>query len=150
MERCIDLLGRLWELLARRIDSYLMAAALAIAGIGMITLFSAVGPERAARDEPGAVSLAFALVLMWIVANIPPQQLARVAVPLYVVGVLLLVGVALVRHGGQRLAALAQPRRRALPAVGADEDRAAADARVVFPETRDGRVGCDDFVVARC
>ena len=32
---------------------------------------------------------------MWIVANIPPQTLARVAVPLYVLGVLLLIGVAL-------------------------------------------------------
>ena len=42
-----------------------------------------------------ALSLAFALALMWVVANIPPQTLARAAVPLYVVAVALLVGVAL-------------------------------------------------------
>ena len=40
------------------------------------------------------------------------------------------------RDGGQRLAPLAQPRHRALPAFGADEDRAATDARVVLPEAR--------------
>ncbi len=42
-----------------------------------------------------ATSLAFALVLMWVVANIPPQTIARAAVPLYALGVVLLVGVAL-------------------------------------------------------
>ena len=73
---------------------------------------------------------------MWIVANIPPQTLARAAVPLYVLGVLLLIGVALVRRRRQRLAALAQPGLRAHPAVRAHEDRAAADARVVLPEIR--------------
>jgi len=33
-------------------------------------------------------------VLMWLVANVSPQQLARIALPLYAVSVLLLVGVA--------------------------------------------------------
>ena len=41
-----------------------------------------------------------------------------------------------VRRHGQRLAALAQPRLRAHPALRAHEDRAAADARVVLPEIR--------------
>src|SRR5204862_5429554 len=36
-----------------------------------------------------------ALVLMWLVVAMPPPTLARVAVPLYVVAVLLRVGVAL-------------------------------------------------------
>jgi rod shape determining protein RodA len=40
-------------------------------------------------------NLALALVVMWIVANIPPQTIARAAVPLYALGVVLLVGVAL-------------------------------------------------------
>ena len=40
-------------------------------------------------------SLAFALVLMWIVANIPPQTIARAAVPLYALGIVLLAAVAL-------------------------------------------------------
>ena len=74
------------QLLTRRIDSFLLAAALAIAGVGLITLFSA-SDQSVARVTSQALSLGFALVLMWIVANIPPQTLARAAVPLYVVGV---------------------------------------------------------------
>ena len=83
----------LWELLCRRVDSYLMSAALAIVGIGLVTLFSA-SDQSVARVTSQAGSLGFALVLMWIVANIPPQQLARAAVPLYVLSVLLLCAVA--------------------------------------------------------
>jgi rod shape determining protein RodA len=86
-------LARAWELLARRVDSYLLSAALAIAGIGLVTLFSA-SDQSVARVTSQAGSLGFALVLMWIVANISPQQLARAAVPLYVLSVLLLCAVA--------------------------------------------------------
>lgn len=93
MQKVFAVAGRLWELLARNVDSYLMAAALAIAGIGMITLFSA-SEQSVQRVTSQALSLAFALLLMWIVANVSPQQLARAALPLYAVGVLLLVGVA--------------------------------------------------------
>jgi len=87
------LLARLWELLARPVDSYLMSAALAIVGIGLVTLFSA-SDQSVARVTSQAASLGFALVLMWIVANVPPQQLARAALPLYALAVLLLVAVA--------------------------------------------------------
>jgi rod shape determining protein RodA len=41
------------------------------------------------------MSLSFAIVLMWTFANIAPQTLARVAVPLYIVAVAMLVGVAM-------------------------------------------------------
>jgi hypothetical protein len=77
-------LAQLWDVLTRRIDSFLLGIALSIAGLGLITLFSA-SDQSMARLSSQAASLAFALVLMWIVANIPPQQLARAAVPLYVV-----------------------------------------------------------------
>jgi rod shape determining protein RodA len=80
-------IGRVWELVVRRVDSYLLSAALATAGIGLVTLFSATD-QSVARVTSQAASLCFALVLMWIVANIPPQQLARkAAVPLYAVTV---------------------------------------------------------------
>ena len=84
----------MWEVLTRRIDKFLFGCALALVGVGLVTLFSAAD-QSAARVTTQVLSLGFALVLMWIVANIPPQTLARVAVPLYVVGVLLLIGVAL-------------------------------------------------------
>jgi rod shape determining protein RodA len=93
MEKFLAVLGKMWEILTRRVDSYLMSAALAIVGIGLITLFSA-SDQNLVRVTSQAVSLLFALVLMWIVANIAPQKLARAAVPLYVAAVLLLVAVA--------------------------------------------------------
>jgi rod shape determining protein RodA len=88
----VQVLARLWEVLTRRVDSFLFGVALTIAGVGLITLFSATD-QSISRLSSQAISLAFALALMWIVANIPPQTIARAAVPLYAVGVVLLVGV---------------------------------------------------------
>ena len=85
---------RAWDVLTRRIDTMLFACALAIVGVGLVTLFSAAD-QSIARVTSQAMSLSFAVVLMWIFANIAPQTLARAAVPLYVVAVLMLVGVAL-------------------------------------------------------
>jgi len=90
----VNFLAKAWEILTRRIDSFLLAMALAIVGVGLVTLFSATD-QSFARVSNQATSLAFSLVLMWIVANLPPQTLARVAVPLYVAGVVMLIGVAL-------------------------------------------------------
>jgi len=87
-------LARLWEAVTRRIDSFLFSVAMAIVGVGLITLYSAID-QSVARIDSQLVSLGLALVLMWLVANIPPQTLARAALPLYVVGVLLLIAVAL-------------------------------------------------------
>src|SRR5215469_11174046 len=94
MQRVLTLAGQMGELLSRRIDSFLMAGALAIVGVGLVTLFSAAD-QNLSRVMSQAGSLALALVLMWLVANVAPQQLARAAVPLYVASVLLLVAVAI-------------------------------------------------------
>src|SRR5947207_36984 len=94
MGKFFALVATIWEVLARRVDSYLMAAALAIVGIGLITLFSA-SDQNISRVTSQVMSLGFALLLMWVVANIQPRQLARAALPLYIMGVLLLVAVAL-------------------------------------------------------
>ena len=85
---------RAWEVLTRRIDSMLFACALSIVGVGLVTLFSAAD-QSIARVTSQALSLSFAVVLMWIFANIAPQTLARAAVPLYTVAVDMLIGVAL-------------------------------------------------------
>ena len=89
-----NVLGRLWEVLTSKVDSFLFGIAIAIAGVGLITLFSAT-EQSAARVMSQATSLAFALVLMWLVANIPPQTVARAAVPLYLIAVIMLIGVAM-------------------------------------------------------
>jgi rod shape determining protein RodA len=85
---------RAFEVLTRRIDSVLFGAALAIVGVGLVTLFSAAD-QSVARETSQALSLSFAIVLMWMFANIAPQTLARAAVPLYTVTVALLIGVAM-------------------------------------------------------
>ena len=87
-------LARAWEVLTRRIDTMLFACALAIVGVGLVTLFSAAD-QSIARVTSQAMSLSFAVVLMWLFANIAPQTLARGAAPLYIVAVAMLIGVAL-------------------------------------------------------
>jgi hypothetical protein len=98
----------------------LLGVALSIAGVGLITLFSA-SDQSVARVTSQAASLGFALMLMWIVANIPPQTIARVAVPLYALGHRAARRRRVVGRHRQWLAAVAQSRLRALPAVRADE-----------------------------
>jgi len=99
-----EIASRVWEVLTRRVDNFLFGCAMMLVGVGLVTLFSAAD-QSIARVTNQVMSLGFALVLMWIVANIPPQTLSRVAVPLYVIGVLLLVGVAvfgIVVNGSRR------------------------------------------------
>ncbi|HET7341995.1 MAG TPA: rod shape-determining protein RodA [Methylomirabilota bacterium] len=93
MRRLFELTTRLGEIVSRRIDSFLMATALAIVGVGMVTLFSAAD-QSIGRVVSQTMALGLGLVLMWLVANVAPQQLARAAVPLYALAVLLLVAVA--------------------------------------------------------
>jgi rod shape determining protein RodA len=89
----LNVLTRLWEVLTSKVDSFLFGVAMAIAGVGIVTLISATD-QSVARITTQAMSLAFALVLMWIVANIPPQTIARAAVPLYLFAVVMLIAVA--------------------------------------------------------
>ncbi|TKC83607.1 rod shape-determining protein RodA [Trinickia terrae] len=61
--------------------------------VGIVTLYSAT------LDMPGKVedqlrNILFTFALMWALANLPPTTLMRFAVPLYTVGIALLVGVA--------------------------------------------------------
>jgi rod shape determining protein RodA len=75
----------------------------ALLAVGLVTLYSA------GMAIPGKVwdqlrNIAAAVLVMWVVANIPPQAIMRLAVPAYVVGVALLLAVALfgVIKGGSR------------------------------------------------
>ncbi len=80
-------------MLTRRVDGVLLGVALGIVGVGLITLFSAAD-QSMARMTSQLASLGFAVLLMWVVANTPPQTLSRAAVPLYVLAIALLIGVA--------------------------------------------------------
>jgi rod shape determining protein RodA len=90
----LNFLSRVWEVLTRRIDRMLFGCALAIVGVGIVTLFSA-SDQSVQRVTSQLLSFGFAIALMWLFANIPPQTLARAAVPLYAIAVLMLFGVAM-------------------------------------------------------
>ncbi|MDC6133949.1 FtsW/RodA/SpoVE family cell cycle protein, partial [Burkholderia gladioli] len=62
--------------------------------VGIVTLYSAT-IDMPGRVEDQLRNIMLTFVLMWIIANIPPQTLMRFAVPLYTFGVALLVAVAL-------------------------------------------------------
>ena len=79
--------------LAEGIDGPLFAIALALTTIGLAALYSA-SYENAARVLAQLGNLAVALGAMWLVAQVPPQTLARLALPAYVLGLVLLLGVA--------------------------------------------------------
>jgi rod shape determining protein RodA len=85
-------------------DTPLLAGLLVLVGIGCIVLFSALQGQEISFTEQ-LRNLAAALVVLFLVAQIPPQRLLQIAVPLYTLGVTLLVATAafgLVRKGARR------------------------------------------------
>jgi rod shape determining protein RodA len=90
--------------LTAHFDSFLMGVLLLTMLVGLFVLYSASGMSL---EKTGAqvVNILVALGCLWAFANLPPQHLERVAVPLYILGMLLLIGVALfgdVSHGAKR------------------------------------------------
>jgi rod shape determining protein RodA len=85
------MLRNLWQKLVAPIDGPLMAFTTLLLLIALGIMASA-SPERMAAQ---LVNLAVALMVMRVVAQMPPQRLMHLALPIYVVGVLLLVAVAL-------------------------------------------------------
>jgi rod shape determining protein RodA len=74
-------------------DATLAMVAALLAAAGLITMYSA-GFDHGTRFVDHARNMALAFALMFIVAQIPPQKLMGLAVPLYVLGVALLVATA--------------------------------------------------------
>ncbi len=95
---------RPWHLLTRYIDSFLLFSILLVMAVGLATLYSATDGNLS-RVTNQAVNMAVALVIMWLVANIPLQYMMRLALPIYVVGIILLIGVTLfgeINNGARR------------------------------------------------
>lgn len=78
--------------LFRHFDQFLLSVLLFTLLIAMFILFSASG-QSMDRMISQAINILAAGGALWLFANIPPQHLQRVAVPLYILGILLLVGV---------------------------------------------------------
>ena len=75
-----------------------------ILGAGTLTIYSA-GIDFPGRVEDHLRNVLVAFVVLWFAALVPPQTLMRFAVPIYTVGVALLVAVAifgLVKKGARR------------------------------------------------
>ena len=96
-------LRRLRARVAEGVDGPLFALAMTLSLVGLAVLYSA-SYENASRVASQVMNLALALAAMWAVAQVSPQTLARLAVPVYAAGLALLVAVALVGEvaGGAR------------------------------------------------
>lgn len=142
----METVARVWEFVVRPVDRFLFSIAMVIVVVGLVTLFSAAD-QSVDRVRTQLLSLAIGLVAMWVVANLPPQTLARTAVPLYVLAVILLIGVALfgvVVNGSRRWLNLGITRiqpselmKIALPLMLA-----------WYFQKFEGRIGWKDFVLA--
>jgi rod shape determining protein RodA len=78
--------------------------------VGLIFLASTITMVSAGIDFPGRLeghlrNILLSVIIMWVAAVVSPQTLMRLAVPIYLVGVALLVGVELfgiIKKGAQR------------------------------------------------
>ena len=75
-------------------DGPLTLAIALLAAIGLVTMYSA-GFDHSTRFVDHGRNMLIALAVMFVVAQVPPQRLMALAVPLYVLGVALLVATAL-------------------------------------------------------
>jgi rod shape determining protein RodA len=87
-------------------DLPLMVAMLMLAAIGLTTMYSA-GYDHGTRFVDHGRNMLLALGVLFVVAQVPPQKLERLAVPLYVVGIMLLVvtalpGIGITKKGATR------------------------------------------------
>ena len=87
----------LWQRIApwfRGFDGPLAFAVFMLACAGLLTMYS-VGFDHGTRFEDHGRNMLIAGGIMFVVAQISPQRLMTLAVPLYVLGVTLLIAVAI-------------------------------------------------------
>jgi rod shape determining protein RodA len=95
---------QLWQRFNAHLDQPLLIGILLLLLISLLVLFSA---DNANVDQAlkQLVNIGVAFALMWLVANLPLHYLMRSAVPIYLLGLALLLGVALfgeISHGARR------------------------------------------------
>lgn len=98
---------KVWRLVKPRVlvfDPLLSIILALLAGFSLVTLYSA-GYDFPGRFEGQVRNFVAAFAMMWFIANVSPQKLMRFAIPVYTVGVLLLVAVFVagtVKNGARR------------------------------------------------
>ncbi|MSP86609.1 MAG: rod shape-determining protein RodA [Methylotenera sp.] len=98
------MISQLLEKFIKHIDSFLMTCLFFALMTGLFVLYSASGQDIS-RVYAQGVNIIVALSFMWVAANIAPHQLERIALPIYVLAVFLLIAVELfgsISHGAQR------------------------------------------------
>jgi len=75
-------------------DVWLLLALLILAAFGLLTMYSA-GFDHGSRFVDHGRNMLLAAAILFLVAQVPPQRLMALAVPLYVAGVALLLATAL-------------------------------------------------------
>jgi rod shape determining protein RodA len=85
------MLARLYKRIVAPIDPFLFALVALLLAFACFVQLSA-SPDRI---QAQLINTLIGLLVMWAAASIPPQRLQHFAVPLYVLGVLLLIAVAL-------------------------------------------------------
>ncbi len=89
---------------SRHLDGMLLALLIVLLGVSVAVVFSASG-QSGARLAGHLTNIAAAMAVLIVVANVPPHILAKLGPPLYVLGLVLLLGVALfgeIRNGSRR------------------------------------------------
>lgn len=98
------MIRRLLLRLVKHVDGFLLTVVCAQILLGLVVLYSASG-QGLDKVTSQMVNVMVATLIMWFVANVPPQHIMRLAVPMYAIGLVLLIGVALfgdVSHGARR------------------------------------------------
>ena len=88
----------------QHVDGILLTLVILLLGISLAVVASASG-QSTARISGHLINMGLALTVMVVMANVPPHLLSKVGPPLYVVGVVLLIAVALfgeIRNGSRR------------------------------------------------
>ncbi len=86
----LQFIRRLNKRLTENIDGPLLAITLIIMGFGLSTIYSAT-VYASDRTAAQLMNLGAGLCTMWLAAQLPPQKMMRFALPLYLIGVLLLL-----------------------------------------------------------
>jgi len=98
------MINEIFNRLFRHIDTILMGCILFTLLVGLLVLYSASG-QNFSRVNAQLINIAVAFVGVLFVSNVSPQHMERMALPLYLLGIVLLISVALfgdISHGARR------------------------------------------------
>ena len=141
------MIQQLWAKLTDHLDPFLFAIVTTIAALGLLVLYSATN-ETFGRVTSQSQKVIVAVAIMIFIANLSPQFIARFAVPLYVIGIVLLIGVAL---GGE----VVKGARRWLKIPGVGNIQPSEIMKIALPlilawyfERHEGAMNWRNFAVA--